>query len=95
MKGKVDPSPPDTVGLNFMRETVPHVQDLRIRAEDDGCVGLSGEKSGVMREVSLALVIHKGTRNIPGWFGKYVTKGKLENKKGEDNRIGCSACDAP
>lgn len=51
MKGKVDPSPPDTVGLNFMRETVPHVQDLRIRAEDDGCVGLSGEKSGDARGV--------------------------------------------
>lgn len=51
MTEEADSSPPDTVGLNFMRETVPHVQDLRIRAEDDGCVGLSGEKSGSARVV--------------------------------------------
>lgn len=49
MKENADPSPPDPVGLNFMRETVPHVQDLRIRAEEDSRVGLSGEKGGGVR----------------------------------------------
>lgn len=66
-------SPPDTVGLGSMHERAPSTPTSRtgrIRAEDEGRVGLSGERKGDVG-VILALVILHGARIIPGWTGKH------------------------